>query len=203
MGPVFKQDSKLERFLPTNQHTQRKWLHFENHYGDIISKTLSYFRSLPRNFTQLTKNSPSIPSPLKSHKLLLSLPFDRSHLGLSWAKKVTGIKKARPRPKATSCSEDHTGIKYDKRLAQSPPPTILAGKSSMLIVLRFHWAEHSGRAMKWGFSVQKSKIIDAPAGIWTHATKGQIKYNEFMKSSIFQNSNWKIWRISALKGFIE
>ena len=33
--------------------------------------------------------------------------------------------------------------------------------------------------------------------------KVRLSQNEFMKSSIPQNSHWKIWRISALKGFIE
>ena len=31
--------------------------------------------------------------------------------------------------------------------------------------------------------------------------KVRLTQNEFMKSSILQNSNWKIWRISALKVF--
>ena len=33
--------------------------------------------------------------------------------------------------------------------------------------------------------------------------KVRLTQSEFMKSSIFQNSNWKIWRISTLKGYID
>ena len=38
---------------------------------------------------------------------------------------------------------------------------------------------------------------------FTTRLKVRLSRNEFMKSSIFQNSNWKIWRISALKGYID
>ena len=37
-------DSKLERFLPTNQHTRRKLLNFENWCNGEVSKIGHYFR---------------------------------------------------------------------------------------------------------------------------------------------------------------
>ena len=39
-------DTKLERFLPKNQHTQRKSLNFENWYNGEGAKIGHYFRKM-------------------------------------------------------------------------------------------------------------------------------------------------------------
>ena len=36
--------TKLERFLPKNQHTQRKFLNFENWFNGEVLKTGHHFR---------------------------------------------------------------------------------------------------------------------------------------------------------------
>ena len=38
-------DTKLERFLPKNQHTQRKWLNFENWCNEKVSKSAKIWLS--------------------------------------------------------------------------------------------------------------------------------------------------------------
>ena len=51
--------TKLERFLPKNQHTQRKLLNFENWVYGEVSKIRSHFRNKIRSIYQkisITKN---------------------------------------------------------------------------------------------------------------------------------------------------
>ena len=48
--------TKLERFLPKNQHTQRKLLNFENWGSGEVSKIRSHFRNKSRSILKLSKN---------------------------------------------------------------------------------------------------------------------------------------------------
>ena len=48
--------TKLERFLPKNQHTQRKLLNFENWINGEVSKISSHFRNKSRSILKLSKN---------------------------------------------------------------------------------------------------------------------------------------------------
>ena len=41
---VFKQGTKLERFIPKHQHTQKKLLNFENWVNGEVSKIGHHFR---------------------------------------------------------------------------------------------------------------------------------------------------------------
>ena len=54
---VFKRGgTKLERFLPKNQHTQRKLLNFENWVNGEVSKIRRHFRNKSRSILKLSKN---------------------------------------------------------------------------------------------------------------------------------------------------
>ena len=48
--------TKLEIFLPKNQHTQRKLLNFENWVNGEVSKTRRHFRNKSRSISKLSKN---------------------------------------------------------------------------------------------------------------------------------------------------
>ena len=48
--------TKLERFLPKNQHTQRKLLNFENWINGEVSKNRHHFRNKSRSISMLSKN---------------------------------------------------------------------------------------------------------------------------------------------------
>ena len=50
------QDTKLERFLPKNPHTQRKLLNFENWVNGEVSKIRRHFRNKSRSILMLSKN---------------------------------------------------------------------------------------------------------------------------------------------------
>ena len=43
---ISSEGTKLERFLPKNQHTQRKLLNFENWVNEEVSKIGHHFRKL-------------------------------------------------------------------------------------------------------------------------------------------------------------
>ena len=49
-------DTKLERFLPKNPHTQRKLLNFENWVNGEVSKIRSHFRNKSHSILKLSKN---------------------------------------------------------------------------------------------------------------------------------------------------
>ena len=51
-----KGGTKLERFLPKNQHTQRKLMNFENWVNGVVSKNRRYFRNKRRSILMLSKN---------------------------------------------------------------------------------------------------------------------------------------------------
>ena len=51
--------------------------------------------------------------------------------------------------------------------------------------------------------IWKGIVFNTIGKVLERLLKVRLSRNEFMKSSIFQNSNWNIWRISGLKGFIE
>ena len=48
--------TKLERFLPKNEHTQRKLLNFENWINGEVSKNRHHFRNKSRSVSMLSKN---------------------------------------------------------------------------------------------------------------------------------------------------
>ena len=48
--------TKFERFLPKNQHTQRKLLNFENWFNGEVSKNRHHFRNKSRSILMLSKN---------------------------------------------------------------------------------------------------------------------------------------------------
>ena len=48
--------TKLERFLPKNQHTQRKLMNFENWVNGEVSKIRRHFRNKSRSILILSKN---------------------------------------------------------------------------------------------------------------------------------------------------
>ena len=48
--------TKLERFLPKNQHTRRKLLNFENWVNGEVSKIRRHFRNKSRSILMLSKN---------------------------------------------------------------------------------------------------------------------------------------------------
>ena len=48
--------TKLERFVPKNQHTQRKLLNFENWVNGEVSKNRRHFRNKSCSILKLTKN---------------------------------------------------------------------------------------------------------------------------------------------------
>ena len=48
--------TKLERFLPKNQHTQRKLLNFENWVNGEVSKIRRHFRNKSCSILMLSKN---------------------------------------------------------------------------------------------------------------------------------------------------
>jgi hypothetical protein len=48
--------TKLEIFLPKNQHTQRKLLNFENWFNGEVSKNRRHFRNKSRSILMLSKN---------------------------------------------------------------------------------------------------------------------------------------------------
>ena len=48
--------TKLERFLPKNQHTQRKLMNFENWVNGEMSKIRRHFRNKSRSILILSKN---------------------------------------------------------------------------------------------------------------------------------------------------
>ena len=48
--------TKLKRFLPKNQHTQRKLLNFGNWVNGEVSKIRHHFRNKSRSILMLSKN---------------------------------------------------------------------------------------------------------------------------------------------------
>ena len=48
--------TKLERFLPKNQHTQRKLLNFESWISGEVSKIRHHFKNKSRSISMLSKN---------------------------------------------------------------------------------------------------------------------------------------------------
>ena len=51
-----RRGTKLDRFLPKNQHTQRKLLNFENWVNGEVSKIRRHFRNKTRSILILSKN---------------------------------------------------------------------------------------------------------------------------------------------------
>ena len=62
--------TKLERFLPKNQHTQRKLLNFENWVNGEVSKIRRHFRNKSCSILILSKN---VNSPVHLNLYLGSL----------------------------------------------------------------------------------------------------------------------------------